>query len=189
LYRTNIVNGLPAIRFDGVDDNLAATGFTLNQPSTIVAVFVQRMDPADNKGLLDGASADFSRYLFVAGSGNTLGLYAGTTLNGPTLTVGTAYYAVAIFNGGSSSVRVNGGSPSSGNAGSSGASGITIGSANNGAGSQYAQFDFAEVFGYNSALSADYIADINAYAALKWLGIGGATGNSSYHNLQQTVAA
>jgi hypothetical protein len=190
LYRTNIVNGLPIIRFDGVDDNLAATGFTLNQPSTIVAVFVQRMDPAGNKGLLDGASADYSRYLFVGGSGNTLGVYAGgTPINGPTLTVGAAYYAVAIFNGASSSVRVNGGTATSGNAGSSGASGITIGSANNGAGGEYGQFDFGEIFAYNSALSADYIADINAYAALKWLGIGGATGNSSYHNLQQTVAA
>jgi hypothetical protein len=173
LYRTGIVNGLPIIRFDGSNDNLAATGFTLNQPSTMVAVFVQRMDPAGNKGLMDGASADYSRYLFVAGSGNTLGLYAGTTLNGPALTVGTIYHTTAIFNGASSSVRINGGTATSGNAGSGGASGVTIGSSNNGAGGEYAQFDFGEVFGYNSALSAGNLTDIHTYLDAKWRGIGG----------------
>jgi hypothetical protein len=173
LYRTNIVNGLPILRFDGTDDNISAAGFTLNQPCTMVAVFVQRMDPAGNKGLLDGTSSDYSRYLFVAGSGNTLGLYAGTTLNGPTLTVGTVYHTTAIFNGGSSSVRINGGSPTSGNAGSAGSGGITIGSANNGAGGEYVQFDFGEVFGYNVAVSAGNITDINTYLDAKWRGIGG----------------
>src|SRR5262245_37132262 len=37
-YKTNIVNGKPVVRFDGVDDRLKAAGFTWNQPEHVLAV-------------------------------------------------------------------------------------------------------------------------------------------------------
>jgi hypothetical protein len=173
LYKTNIINGLPIARADGSDDLMVTSAFTLNQPCTVFAVIVQRTDPTMNKGILDGGGSAYTRYVYYPASGNTIGIYAGTTLGGPTIVTGTPYYLTAIFNGASSSIRVNGGTPSSGNAGSSAASGFTIGAAYNGASAEYGQTDFGEIFAYNSVLSAGDLSDVHNYLAAKWLGIGG----------------
>ena len=46
IYKTGIKNGLPVVRFDGVDDNLAGTlsGISGNQPNTIYAVLKMNGD-------------------------------------------------------------------------------------------------------------------------------------------------
>src|SRR5205085_5275761 len=48
------VNGLPAVRFDGVDD-LVQAKFPLAQPATVVAVFRARTDTGANQYVADGA--------------------------------------------------------------------------------------------------------------------------------------
>jgi hypothetical protein len=126
-----------------------------------------------NKGILDGGGSAYTRYIYYPASGNTVGIYAGTVLGGPTIVTGTPYHLAAIFNGASSSIRINGGAPSSGNAGSSAASGFTIGAAYNGASAEYGQTDFGEIFAYNSVLSAGDLSDVFTYLDAKWLGIDG----------------
>jgi hypothetical protein len=76
-HETNELNGLPVVRFDGVDDMMATSTFTWNQPVTLFVLCKFRSSyTAGQIGVLDSAGAAFRRYFYRASS-TQMGLYGG----------------------------------------------------------------------------------------------------------------
>lgn len=110
-YRTNVVNSLPVVRFDGTDDRMATASFTsVPQPTTFFIVV--KSNNASKDRYFDSAG----RQLF---GNDTSGyeMYAGSSL----LTGGTRdtswHVFTIIFNGASSRARKDGTSTITGNPG------------------------------------------------------------------------
>ena len=167
-YKTNIQNGKQVVRFDGVDDFLKTVTFSaLAQPLTILLACKY----TDN---------DAGQYIF---SGNTdvecvfkandptvdkIGMRwptdqaVGDTLSGTVLRQYTA-----VFNGGSSYYRYNGGNQSANVAiGAGTAAAFTIGAAQ--AGAVSLNGDIAEVIVYSSTLSGSDLSLVESYLNSKW---------------------
>jgi hypothetical protein len=119
---TILENGKPAIQFDGVDDTLlSSTSFA--QPYTAFAV--RKFDSASDQMLISHDTSTFYgvEFRFVA----TTRLSNGTYLNhsvSPTTTQGLLY---ALGNGSNSEISIDGGTTTTGNSGSAGASELSIG--------------------------------------------------------------
>lgn len=162
-YKVGIQNGLPVARFDGVDDVLKATSFTLTQPHTVFAVLKIRA-AALNAYLWDGNTTDASSaYQSVAGS---LRMYAGS--NGPIQALGTTNFHVlcAIYNNASSQLYLDGGTPATGTTGTNNPAGFTLGA--RGSGSGFSTIDVAEVAVYSGALVSSDAARLASYASSKY---------------------
>lgn len=161
-----IQNGKDIIRFDGVADYItdAATN-TYSQPSTLFIVCTSPTeDIALNKGMFDGVS---NRNLFnLQTTGVGYRVYANTGLVGGTRQTSAKIFRV-VFNGGSSSLHINGSSILSGAAGADSLSGIILGAFTTGA-NGWADYDVCEVIFYNAILSAGDITLVENYLTSKW---------------------
>lgn len=160
LLKTNVLNSLPILRFDGSDDQIVgATGTfaAANQPLTYFIV-LKKADTTNKVPMSGGTGA----FLFNW-SGSTGDAYAGTSLTF-TCTITNWNIIGVVFNGASSIVRCNG-AETTGNAGS-GAFGatVTVGS--------YPGFpwngDIAEVIIYDSALGSTDRASVDDYLNAKY---------------------
>ncbi len=166
LYKTGIQNSKPVLRFDGSNDRLQTSAFTLSQPCTIFAVLIARM-VGITQGIFDG-TGDFTRYVRnTAGASHPLTLYAGSILDGDGITQDVAFIAQFVFNGASSAITKNANSPTTGNAGSAAATGLTLGG--NASGGENGQFDFAEVIAYDSAIAGADITSVLTYLNGKYV--------------------
>lgn len=162
-YRTNVLNGKPVVRFDGVDDRLACATFALAQPFTRVSVMAR----TGNAGAVV--------YYFDGDTVNTAGLYKSATdewhlFAGADLADGAAntsfHILVGVFNGASSNLRVDSGAGTTGNAGAGSPNGLTVGSAAGGL--VPGACDVAEVAVYSRALTTAELNRIGAYLAGKY---------------------
>jgi hypothetical protein len=163
LYKTNIQNGLPAVRFDGSNDDMAAT-FALYQPCSYYVVFVKKATSTD-KRIIDGAVGRCG--LNIKATSQYLVADASTALANSTAMVnGTAYIARGIFNGASSSVALNGAAYTTGNAGATNPGGIKLaeytGTGYNG------QVDICEVCIYQGAVASANETALLGYLNGKW---------------------
>jgi hypothetical protein len=164
-YKTNILNGKPVVRSDGVDDYLNTTSFTLAQPLTVSIVHVPRSvsttDVLFDAGSVSGCAIYHnasSTYLFDANGGS------GGNTTGPVLN--TPEIVTTVFNAASSAVVRNGVSQSaSGTGGLNG--GLRI-MANRVLSAAYNQGDYAEVILYNRALTVGERQQVEAYANVKY---------------------
>ena len=139
-------NGLPAVRFDGVDDFLAAGAFAQNQPFTVYLV-LKCVAGAVHR-YIHSANTDIAgAYQSVAGSYT---LYAPS--NGPSVALGTTQFNIVcgIMNGASSQARLNGGSAVTGNPGTNNLDGFSLPTKTGGPG----QFDYCHVLLYSGAHGA-----------------------------------
>lgn len=163
-YRTNVVNSKPVVRFDGTDDVLETTGFTLNQPETVFIVATFRSARVANDTLIDGATTNNMR-VFRTVTG--LQQYAGA--NGPHLTLDPEGWHVYsfIYNGASSEARYDGANLATGNPSTNNAGGIAIGG-NGTLGTENAPVDVAEIAVYSSALSEANRSGIERHLGLKY---------------------
>ena len=119
--------------FDGVDNYMTAS-FTSNQPITYYLVGSQVTWSAGFEYLFDGGIADRVALAQAVGTPG-LSLYAGSFVaNNTNLAVNTAGIVCAVFNGASSSLRVNNTVKTTGNAGANNAAGVTLGGRAGGAG-------------------------------------------------------
>lgn len=155
------VNGINAPTFNGTSHHLLTPSVTQAQPTT---VFVA-LRPTSNtlyRGVFDGTTARNAIY----GLNGTLNIFAGTELVGTTaLTLNSAAQLTAVFNGSSSSLRVNRSAQSSGNSGANSLSGnIYIGRSSN----TYWEGQIAEVVAYSAVLSASDRDAVETYLASKW---------------------
>lgn len=157
IYKTSIIGTESVVRFDGTDDYLRTATFT--SPGSTVTVFcVSKFNATGQRFLYDGHNTSGGRQCVFQESGNTWNMFAGTLLSGGTTDQTTFHISVAVFNGASSKLYVDGGAALlSGNAGSGSVDGITLGTQQNVA-NGFGAADAAFWNGYNSALS---LTDIN----------------------------
>lgn len=162
-YKVAILNGKPVVRFDGVDDYLKTSAFTLNQP-THVFIVLTLIAQAASAYYWDGNGQNLmAAYQRLQG---LMTLYAGG--NGPEKTFGngSTHIVSALYNGSSSELRFEGGAATTGDVSTSNAGGITLGARGNVA--VFANIDVAEVLIYNRALAADERQKCERYLGKKY---------------------
>lgn len=163
-YQTNELNSLPAVRLDGSGDYLANAGFSLSQASTWFVV-TRRANVAGASEVLlaSGSSVDVAVYLE---SDKDLGAWAGA---GPLLNgnIGTAAHVVEVVFNGSSTMLGLDGTLSTGNAGTTGLTGLNVGTNRNNSGEYYTG-DLFEVIAYSGALSSGDRSDVRGYLGAKY---------------------
>lgn len=143
-FRTNRLNGLPAIVFDGTNDYLTALfGATVTQPTTYFVVASSTSTSAGWRPV-DGAPGGGQQAMFGVPSANW-DIYAGNVVTGPARDTTTRIFA-ATFNGASSKLWVSGGAATTGNAGAQSVIGL--------------------IFGADQTLSAFHSGDIYAEVAV-----------------------
>lgn len=160
ICKINVLNTYPVVEFDGVDDYLATPAFAGSsplQPLTAIAV-VKYL--TNTERIFDGITVN---KLFYGHNGSGgWNLYAGT---GPIVTAflwDTAWHIhVVIANGASSKIYVDGGAAKvTGNAGTNGLDGLTIGAG--GAGGQPGNIQVSELVISPTALT---LAQINTWGS------------------------
>lgn len=161
VYRTNIVNGQPAIEFGGTQ-YLRTPAITLvAQPTTMF--LVGRNPSGGNTVFVDGIVSG-SRNMFYKNT-TPMTAFAGANLNGPAAS--TAWkIRHALFNSTSSKIRVDGGVGTSGNSGTHGITGLTLG-ASYLSGTNLVGY-IAEVIHYSGNLSTDDINKVGFHLAQKY---------------------
>ncbi len=87
---------------------------------------------------------------------------AGSNLSGPTATANSWAVLNAVFNGASSALHNNGGSDSTGNAGTETLTGITAGAGYSGSG-YYCSCDIAEIIVANTAINNTLRSQLDSY--------------------------
>lgn len=174
LLKTGILNAKPVLRFDGVDDFLAAVAFgaALAQPNTIFAVYTNGTNAA-GEVITDGDSA--SRHQLAArgaayAGGAQAGMYAGTVLAGGASYAGaTSRIFAAKFNGASSKLWVDGGAAKvTGDAGAASWARVVLGTDSLTPGTQFLHADLAEVLVYNAGLTTCQLDSVGGYLATKY---------------------
>lgn len=155
-FKTNIIDGLPIVRFVNAVTTMkmvsAALGANISQPVTIFAVIIPTVAGAGagNNQYFTGLDAGNRNVMFVFSGNHTL--YAGSILSGPAATASPTIVS-AIFDGGSSAVRVNNGSDTTGSAGTLTLGGYSIG--NDAAGSFGFDGDIARIVAYTGNDATD----------------------------------
>lgn len=146
-FLTNLVNGFPAVRNNGASSEMAVT-LALPQPFTVIMALCQ--DSYNSVFRLWGKGGD-GPHAWQSPSSGSIALYAGnvSACSNSGLAIGTWGVVSFVVNGSSSSIKVNGGSRTTGNPGTQGMTSFALGhSASNAAGASY-----AEIVLYPSALS------------------------------------
>ncbi len=169
VYKVNIINGKPVVRFDGLDDFLALTwaGGDLAQPTTVFAV-VKDSVPASTTSyriFCDGGGDSLKRqtlYSVYPTDQHFWGYYSGSVINSTTAVDTSAHIVGAIFSGASSVLYLDGASISTGNPGTQASDGVHLGLDQTGVANIW-QGDLAEVIICDSALSAGNQALMNTY--------------------------
>lgn len=173
VFKSNVLNGKPVVRFDGVDDLLQTSAFTLNQTHEILVVGRYRTAYGTGDGpFIDGLSG---RCAMGRSSATHVDLYAGDGGNFNVTTTPESWHVYdAKFAGASSQLRIDGGTATTASAGTSNPGGITLG--NDPAEDAPGAVDIAEVLVYSRALTTDERNSIGGYLEQKYgIVVAGAT--------------
>lgn len=179
IFKTNILNGKPVVRFDGVNDLMAKSSATaLANQNTIFVV-----GTSNGNSFILGTFFDYSNNsatntginLFQEGTPRYVaGFYDGTlhqATTGATITL-PATAVIYLYNDGANGYIYKNGtlydSVASGNINNSGTRVYTIGALLNGVANYFLNGDVAEVIFYNSNLSSANKLLINRYLGNKW---------------------
>jgi len=119
-------DGSAIITFDGVDDFMKCTAFTLNQPEQVM-ILMNFITASANKYFFDGNEGDSGECQY-ANPATTIAIFAGGAVSLASPSTGSYTVLTGVFNGASSSLALGNGTPATGNAGASNMSGFTIGS-------------------------------------------------------------
>jgi hypothetical protein len=164
LNQVTLVNGVPPVKFDGVDDFMKTAAFTaISQPFTVWLAGKKRTNNSTHLW----AGSDSTHQANIFGSGGNLD--AGTTgsiLTGPTIDSNSFDYA-AFFSGASSSVIFRNGTAFTGNAGTQTPLGWTVGARYDPVG--YGDLDLYEAAVFTRALTATEVLQLRAYAKAAYL--------------------
>jgi len=171
-YGSVTLNGRPTITFDGTDDFLRTSTFSLPQPYMMFAVYrFEAAYSATVRALEMGNGSSRSGELIRTAADNQQ-LFAAigvTFVNYPAGGLETFAVHEADVNGASSLLRYNGtaaGSPQ--NAGSNGANQLTLAANRNTPAGGLANISFAELLVYNRVLSASEAGSVRKYLRSKW---------------------
>lgn len=173
-FRTNQINGLPAVLFTNAgSSNLdtGAWGSSYAVPNTAFAV-AKMTNTATDTNVFSGRTGVFD-YLGVTGSGTQVAIGAGFAAEVvATFTPGSAFHIYcAVYNFTTSALYIDSttaaATGSTGSAASSNMPGMRIGSNSSGS-AAYPDGAIAEILFYNRALSASEITQMVAYLATKY---------------------
>lgn len=161
-----IKNGLPVVRHDGVDDYLQTPLFTLNQPKTVYVVAQKTGTLSTNRYFLDGDL--FNTAVVSSPNATDFSVYAGGIglLNKPG-TPGNWNVIGVVFNGASSSLRLNGAAVA-GDAGALNGGRLTIGAGGDPGNSSPLAGDWGTIVEYSGVVSGAELALLEAYLAARW---------------------
>lgn len=159
LYVANGVNGLPTIRFDGVDDLMVSASFTTNQPSRVF--LSMKMVAAQAAGTNhDTVWSRGPTPFFIIDSTPRSILGAGSNISQNAVIADGVWARVElVLDGASGAIIVNGSSVASGDVGSGAGGILTIGSLNSGT-THSTNVEFQELFEIAGRLGASELARI-----------------------------
>lgn len=171
-YYTNVQNGLPAVRFDGVDDYLVhGPTYTVNQPNThYLAVLISDITSStvnSNAFMFDG-QPNRTGILYRTSSGQW-GMYTGipgSVEYGGTL-VSSSVILTLVSDGVSAALYQNGSLIVSGNGGNDEASGFVMAAISNYV-SFFARMDFFEYLMVTGSHDSASRAQVISYLSDKW---------------------
>lgn len=169
-YRTNVLNSLPVVRFDGGDFLRYVTTISFAQPNTVFAV-AKRTGTGTRQYVFDGGEGGAGtgeRHLLALYNTNNAQMWAGAWLDGGASD--TAWHLFRLhYNGGSSTFHRDGSSAASGNAGTHAfENGINIGAGRTSGNPDKLDGDVAEILVYSRTLTAQEISDVEGYLTSKW---------------------
>ena len=155
-------NGKNVLDFDGTDDRIVSTfGSTLTQPNTVF--ITGKYDVITAAYMFDGIDASNRNALFNDTSLFTA--FAGSSLQGDAMD--TDFHVLeVIFNGVSSSIRLDAGTATTGDAGADSLTGLTIGSRYSG--TSALDGSIGEALVYNGLLDTAAKARVNTYLMNGW---------------------
>lgn len=164
-YRTNIIASKPVVRFDGTDDFLRTSTFSLSKPVTVVAVAKSAVTASVNHTYVDGVAGGELQLMKTGTPQYQL------SLGGPVsaTTVDTAFHIfVGIANGDADSkLWVGGGAPATGTTSLDSMGGITLGAYGTG-GTNFLNGDIAEIIIYSGEMALADINDLGQHLATKY---------------------
>lgn len=138
---------------DGTNHYMRTAGFTLNQPETIYIVG-KALSWTIGKNWIDGVN-NGGGIIRQNTATPGVGLYAGSiACTNNDLAIGTTGILTAVFNGASSSMTVNAGTPVTGDAGAGNMGGITLGDSGISIGSWNFNGQFKELIIFSAAHTA-----------------------------------
>lgn len=158
------LQGDGSILFDGVASFMQCTAFTLNQPETLY--ILGRHVTWGGAGQAHWCDGNTNNTMTIWDEGSTpaIDAFAGTRIgNNTNSPVNTYSVIAAVFNGVSSSLKVNNTTPTTGDCGASNAAGFTLGSS--GAVAAFANIQIKEVIIYAAAHDANQRQTIINYLA------------------------
>lgn len=174
-YKTNILNGLPAVRFDGVNDRLLKSGggsifgASAHPYSFFAVVILQGSPSAYDAVFIDGGGSDGLRVCPLIST--KWGTYTGANQEaGTTLSTSTPYtLGMVASGGGGGTFYLNGASDGtwSGNCVGNSAGTDSIG-AEYGVAGRECQMDVPEMIVYDSALAGGNLTKVRSYLDNKW---------------------
>lgn len=174
LWVDAVQNGLPIIRFDGIDDFLAISSFiggALTQPNTIFVVTkMASISSGSNSFVFDGTASSNRNALLDLQiiSANGYSLFAAALIQNTTTAIDTTNILLydMIFNTVSSELFRSGVSLVSGDVGTNTLTGITL-AAEFGGGFN-SNIDIAEIILYNKILTSQERTDVRNHLNTKW---------------------
>lgn len=169
ITNTRTVNSKNVLDFDGSNDYMATAAFTaISQPLTIFLV-MQLDQTSTTKGVtqtfVDGILTTNRAVIYSITAPSDFRVYAGATVTGSAADTNLNCHTF-VANGASSSIRKNGGTAVTGNAGTHTLTGVTIGSRFNFV--ENTDGVYCEYIIYNSSLSNANMNLVGNYLATKW---------------------
>ena len=163
----SVVNGRGLITFDGTDDYMKAAAFSLSQPETIYFVGSQVTWTSGDR-IIDGNLVNTGGVYQITSTPNLV-IRAGTQVADNTeFTLNTPGVLTVGFNGASSFLRVNLGTPTTGNAGASNMGGLTLAETGTGSSGNNGNITTSEIAIYSAAQTTAQQNSVIEYAILKW---------------------
>jgi len=156
IFKTNQVNGFPALRFDGSDDEMRTAAFAYAQ-DRCVSIVMKRFNNAFKYIYSSLDAAGMALFQGDGASNDLVSMFAGTGSGDPSGVIdsGVWYLVTAEYNGSSSNIYENGtlAGDSPGNPGTNNGNGLVLG--NRYDSSLPSQIDVAEIVIYDPSIRGD----------------------------------
>lgn len=163
IYRVD-GNGRPYLEFDGTDDFLRAS-FVVTQPVSRVTGLKLPSSVMNTQLLGGGAFINAPALYFHAAS--SLGIFSGSVLSSLSVNIPGTYVVREVHDGASSSLRVNAGSPLTGNAGTTDGDGLTLGASFLANPANYSRVNLYGLVQVGRLLTATEITQLERWMAVK----------------------
>lgn len=169
-YNSVTLNGKPTVTFDGTNDSLRAAAFSVAQPYQYFAVFRYEVVGAGTR-IADARSGSGSRSGEFFDYFGNMGIFAGGLLTLSVVAADQTSFGIwdVEFNGSSSAIRLRKTYKSTtGNSGTNGAAGLTLGANGNATSSEFSNVSIAEFLIYGRSLPVSEADKIRTYLGKKY---------------------